>query len=129
MAGMDGETAPPYLKLRGLIAAKILQGNYKDGDMLPSLRSFAHEHGANPLTVAKAYQSFQEDGLVVVKRGIGLFLAEGATERLLVSERERFLTYYWPGINAMIDRLGLDREELFAQTLRSSCVAKAPIAA
>lgn len=105
---------PPYLKLRGMIADMILSGNYKDGDMLPSLRSFAQQHGANPLTVAKAYQSFQEDGLVVVKRGIGLFLAEGATEKLLVSEREHFLTTYWPKIEAVIERLGLDRETLLA---------------
>ena len=126
---MDGEAAPPYLKLRAMIAGMILAGNYKDGDMLPSLRSFAHEHGANPLTVAKAYQSFQEDGLVVVKRGIGLFLAEGATERLLVSQREQFLKYYWPKINAMIDRLGLDREELLALPVPRSDGGKASIAA
>jgi len=126
---MDEDATPPYLKLRAMIASMILAGNYKDGDMLPSLRSFAHEHGANPLTVAKAYQSFQEDGLVVVKRGIGLFLAEGATKRLLVSQREQFLKCYWPKINAMIDRLGLDREKLLAQPVPTSDGGKASIAA
>lgn len=117
---MDGEAGPPYLKLRALIAGMILSGDYKDGDMLPSLRSFATEHGANPLTVAKAYQSFQEDGLIVVKRGIGLFLAEGATERLLKSERQRFLDFYWPKITKMIDRLGISREELIAHAACSN---------
>lgn len=126
---MDEDIGPPYLRLRALISAMILSGNYKDGDMLPSLRSFASEHGANPLTVAKAYQSFQEDGLVIVKRGIGLFLAEGATARLLISERERFLSFYWPRINGMIERLGLDREELLAQAPVSLSGCKAPIAA
>lgn len=127
---MEEDIGPPYLRLRGVISAMILSGNYKDGDMLPSLRSFASKHGANPLTVAKAYQSFQEDGLVVVKRGIGLFLAEGATARLLVSERERFLSLYWPRINGMIERLGLDRQELLAQAAVSvSGGCKAPIAA
>lgn len=111
---MNEDVAPPYLKLRAMIAAMILSGDYKDGDMLPSLRSFASAHGANPLTVAKAYQSFQEDGLVVVKRGIGLFLAEGATERLLKSERQQFLNCYWPKITKMIARLGISREELIA---------------
>lgn len=118
---------PPYLRLRAMIAGMILNGNYKDGDMLPSLRSFAQQHGANPLTVAKAYQSFQEDGLVVVKRGIGLFLAEGATEKLLISEREHFLNIYWPKITAMIERLGLDREALL--TTSSPGSGKASVAA
>lgn len=86
--------------------------------MLPSLRSFACEQEANPLTVAKAYQSFQEEGLVVVKRGIGMFLVEGATQKLLISERQRFLETYWPRIQAMIDLLGLDTEELLSRTER-----------
>lgn len=120
---------PAYLKLRGLIAGMILGGNYKDGDMLPSLRTFAQKHGANPLTVAKAYQSFQEEGLVIVKRGIGLFLAEGATEKLLVSERDHFLSCYWPKITAMIDRLGLDRDELLTEAGKSLGSGKASIAA
>jgi len=59
---MDTEAGPPYLRLRAMIAAMILQGNYKDGDMLPSLRSFAHEHGANPLTVAKHIRAFRKMG-------------------------------------------------------------------
>ncbi len=126
---MNGEAVPAYLKLRAMIAGMILNGNYKDGDMLPSLRSFAQTHGANPLTVAKAYQVFQEDGLVIVKRGIGLFLAEGATERLLVTEREHFLNIYWPKINAMIDRLGLDREALLNDSRKSSCANKTSVAA
>jgi GntR family transcriptional regulator len=126
---MDEEAIPPYLKLRASIAAMILTGRYQDGDMLPSLRSFAQQHGANPLTVAKAYQSFQEEGLVVVKRGIGLFLAEGATARLLVIERERFLSTYWPKISAMIDRLGLDREELLARACAASAARKTSVAA
>ena len=77
-----------------------------------SVRAFAAEHGVNPLTVAKAYQSFQDDGLFIVRRGVGLFLAEGATARLLVSERKMFLEEYWPRISAMIRRLGLDPAEL-----------------
>ena len=109
---MEGDGSPAYLRFRALIAAMILEGNYQDGDMLPSLRSFATKHDANPLTVAKAYQSFQDEGLIVVKRGIGLFLTEGATEKLLISERQRFLDCYWPRIRAMIDRLGLDPQEL-----------------
>lgn len=120
---------PAYLRLRAMIAGKILSGNYKDGDMLPSLRSIAHDHGANPLTVAKAYQSFQDDGLVVVKRGVGLFLAEGATERLLISEREHFLSCYWPKISAMIDRLGLDRADLMAKPAARSSGDETSVAA
>src|SRR3546814_7688600 len=76
-AVMDGNNKPVYLRLREIISASILEGEYRDGDMLPSVRAFAAQQGANPLTVAKAYQSFQDDGLVIVKRGVGMLVAEG----------------------------------------------------
>jgi GntR family transcriptional regulator len=67
---MKNDVKPVYLKLRDVIAAAILDGNYKEGQMLPSVRAFAADQGANPLTVAKAYQLFQDSGLVDVKRAL-----------------------------------------------------------
>ena len=104
---------PVYVRLRETIADAILAGKYGDGDSLPSVRAFAAEQGANPLTVAKAYQLFQEEGLVVVKRGVGMFVANGANKRLLDRERRAFLDEEWPRIRQVIDRLRIDPAELF----------------
>ena len=111
------EERPVYLRLRDRIAAMILDGTVSDGDPLPSVRSLAAEHGANPLTVAKAYQAFQDEGLVVVKRGVGMFVAEGATARLKNTERTEFLEQRWPAISAHMRRLGLDVEDLVERAL------------
>ncbi len=109
-----GETSdlPVYLRLRGLLAASILEGQYDEGSQLPSVRAFAAEHGANPLTVAKAYQSLQDDGYVAVRRGVGMFVADGAIARLRHDERNRFLTKSWPRIRAHMDRLGIELRTL-----------------
>jgi len=104
--------APVYLRLRGLLAASILGGDYAEGDQLPSVRAFAVEQGANPLTVAKAYQALQDEGYVSVRRGVGMFVAPGAIERLRVDERDRFLHHVWPRIRAHIERLGIDTHDL-----------------
>jgi GntR family transcriptional regulator len=103
---------PVYVRLREIIANAILSGKYRDGDPLPSVRAFAAEEQANPLTVAKAYQGFQDEGLVVVKRGVGLFVAEGARDRLKASERDRFLTEEWPEIRERMARLGIEPAQL-----------------
>ena len=113
---MINDDRPVYLRLRDTIAASILDGKVGDGDPLPSVRSLAAQHGANPLTVAKAYQTFQDEGLVVVKRGVGMFVAEGATARLLAAERKEFLEQRWPVIAEHIRRLGLDAEDLVERT-------------
>ncbi|WP_374282543.1 GntR family transcriptional regulator [Novosphingobium sp.] len=111
---MSNASKPVYLKLRDLIAAAIIDGTYPEGAMLPSVRAFAADQGANPLTVAKAYQQFQLDGLVEVQRGVGMFVARGAADRLRRSEREAFLAVEWPAIRARIDRLGIAPADLLA---------------
>jgi GntR family transcriptional regulator len=103
---------PVYLKLRDKIAAAIIDGTYPEGTMLPSVRAFAADQGANPLTVAKAYQQFQLDGLVEVQRGVGMFVARGAAERLRQSERAIFLAEEWPVIAKRMDRLGIALPDL-----------------
>jgi len=103
---------PVYVRLREVIADAILAGKYTDGDPLPSVRALAAEEQANPLTVAKAYQGFQDEGLIVVKRGVGMFVAPGARARLGESERSRFLEEEWPEIRARMKRLGINPAEL-----------------
>lgn len=115
MTANESAEVPVYLKLRGLLAASILEGNFREGEQLPSVRAFAASHGANPLTVAKAYQALQDDGYVAVRRGVGMFVAEGAIERLRIHERELFLTRIWPRMRAHIERLGIDLAELVAR--------------
>src|SRR5438046_9177103 len=99
---------PVYVRRRETIADALLAGKFSDGDPLPSVRALAAEEQANPLTVAKAYQGFQDEGLIVVKRGVGMFVAPGARARLSESERTRFLKEEWPEIRARMRRLGID---------------------
>lgn len=109
------QSRPVYLKLRDQIAAAIIQGDYPEGAMLPSVRALAAEQGANPLTVAKAYQQFQNDGLVEVQRGVGMYVVKGAAELLRKRERDVFLREEWPEIRARMARLGLKPADLVEQ--------------
>jgi GntR family transcriptional regulator len=106
------DNRPVYLRLRDEIAAGIIDGRYGEGQMLPSVRAFAAEQGANPLTVAKAYQQFQADGLIRVQRGVGMFVREGAAEHLRAAERSHFLEEEWPQIRDRMARLGIDPAEV-----------------
>jgi GntR family transcriptional regulator len=112
MTALANDDSPVYIRLRGTIAAGILRGDYQAGDQLPSVRALAAEHGANPLTVAKAYQSFQDAGYVEVRRGVGMFVLPDAAERLRAAEREAFVEHQWPRIRDHIRLIGLDLNEL-----------------
>ena len=108
---------PVYVRIREVIADAILAGRFGDGDPLPSVRALAAEEGANPLTVAKAYQGFQDDGLIVVKRGVGMFVAPGARARLRSAERDQFIQAEWPAIRARMAQLGIDPAHLLSGEL------------
>ena len=112
---MSQPSRPVYLKLRDLIAAAIIEGRYAEGEMLPSVRAFAAEQGANPLTVAKAYAQFQADGLIEVQRGVGMFVVPGAAEKLRQAERAAFLAEEWPELRARMKRLNIEPGDLMSE--------------
>ncbi len=117
MTALSNDDSPVYIKLRGTISAAILRGDYRAGDQLPSVRALAAEHGANPLTVAKAYQSFQDDGYVEVRRGVGMFVLPGAADKLRVAERDYFVKNTWPRVAEHINLLGLNAADLLERDL------------
>jgi GntR family transcriptional regulator len=94
------------------MVAMILDGVLAEGDPLPSVRNVAAEYRVNPLTVLKAYQQLVDEQLVEKRRGIGMFVRDGARGLLLAGERQRFLAEEWPRVRATIERLGLGPEEL-----------------
>jgi GntR family transcriptional regulator len=106
------DNQPIYLQLRDRVVAMILDGILKEGDPLPSVRTVSADYRLNPLTVLKAYQELVDEGLVEARRGLGMFVNNGARNLLLKAERQKFLKEDWPRIRETILRLGLNPEEL-----------------
>ncbi|NCO19058.1 MAG: GntR family transcriptional regulator [Gammaproteobacteria bacterium] len=112
MARHWDDNQPIYWQLRQQTVAAILDGTLREGDAVPSVRQVAVDFQINPLTVSKAYQSLVDDELVEKRRGVGMFVTEGARNRLLATEREKFLQQEWPRIAERITQLGLDLHDL-----------------
>jgi GntR family transcriptional regulator len=106
------DSQPIYRQLRDRVVAMILDGVLREGDPLPSVRNVAADYRVNPLTVLKGYQQLVDEELVEKKRGLGMFVKEGARKMLLEGERQKFLDEQWPRVYATIQRLGLKPEEL-----------------
>ena len=108
------DSTPIYRQLRDRVVAMILDGVLKQGDPLPSVRQVAGDFQINPITVSKAYQELVDENLVEKRRGLGMYVTDGARDALLKSERERFLREEWPTLSARLDRLGLSLKEPMA---------------
>lgn len=104
--------APIYRQLKERVIAMMLDGVLKPGDALPSVRQVAAEYQLNPITVSRAYQELADEALVEKRRGLGMYVTEEASKKLMVNERERFLREEWPLVLERIQRLGLSLEQL-----------------
>jgi GntR family transcriptional regulator len=112
------DSQPIYWQLKERTVAMILDGTLSEGEALPSVRTVASEFQLNPITVSKSYQALVDDGLVEKRRGLGMFVREGAHKNLVTSERNKFLNNEWPAMLSRINQLGLSVEDLLKAALK-----------
>lgn len=103
---------PIWKQIKDKLQSAIMDGTYKEGDAIPSVRGLALELKVNPLTISRAFQELSDEGLIEKRRGLGMYVAPNVTENLLARERENFLNNEWPEIKKRILALGLDENEL-----------------
>ena len=106
------DSQPIYWQLKERTIAMILDGTLEEGVALPSVRTVASDFQLNPITVSKSYQTLVDEELVEKRRGLGMFVREGARQKLTESEREKFLSEEWPAMVIRIRQLGLDINNL-----------------
>ena len=117
MSTQWNDSQPIYWQLKERTVAMILDGTLGEGEALPSVRTVASEFQLNPITVSKSYQALVDEGLVEKRRGLGMFVCEGAFKKLVTSERDKFLNEEWPATLNRVSQLGLDIKELLKLAL------------
>ena len=117
MATHWNDSQPIYWQLKERTVAMILDGTLGEGEALPSVRTVASEFQLNPITVSKSYQALVDEDLVEKRRGLGMFVCKGAHKKLVVSERDKFLSEEWHATLHRISQLGLSFKKLLNQAL------------
>ena len=101
-----------YLQIADQIRERILRGEWRTGERIPSIRELAVELGVNPNTVTKSYQKLLERELISNQRGRGYFVSENAAERALNEMKEEFMRDELPRIIGAMRLLGIGMEEI-----------------
>ena len=99
---------PIYLQIADRLCERILSGELKGDDRIPSVREAGAEIGVNPNTMMRTYDTLLGDEILYNKRGIGYFVAPDARKKVLSSQRESFLREELPVIRRRMELLGLD---------------------
>ena len=104
---------PIYLQIREKIEDQIVDNQLKEGEQAPSTTQLVNFYKINHATVSKGVNQLVEEGILYKKRGIGMFVAEGAREKLIQKRKEAFLDHYVVGLVQEADKLGITDQELF----------------
>jgi DNA-binding transcriptional regulator YhcF (GntR family) len=116
--------APIFSQVADRLAEEIAEGALAEGDRVPSSNELAAFYRINPATAAKGINVLADDGLLEKRRGIGMFVAAGARERLLGARRHSFVERYIVPLVAEAGRLGIDPDELVVLIRESSHVQR-----
>jgi DNA-binding transcriptional regulator YhcF (GntR family) len=101
-----------YLQIAEQVCDRILQGEWNDGDRIPSIRELAVNLGVNPNTVTRSYQSLLDRQIIENRRGIGYFVTNNARVNILKERREEFIREDLPGMFRTMQLLDISIEEI-----------------
>ena len=101
-----------YLQIADQIRERILRGEWKAGQRIPSIRELAVELGVNPNTVTRSYQKLLERELITNQRGRGYFVGESAADRALDAMRDEFMRDELPKIIRTMRLLGIRVDDI-----------------
>ncbi|HXL87595.1 MAG TPA: GntR family transcriptional regulator [Streptosporangiaceae bacterium] len=121
MAGLD-EGTPLFAQIAGRLAEEIADGGLAEGERVPSSNEMAAYYRINPATAAKGISMLADEGLLEKRRGIGMFVAVGARQRLLEQRRKQFTERHIEPMITEASRLGIDADELTELIRKSSSI-------
>ncbi|QBD76858.1 GntR family transcriptional regulator [Ktedonosporobacter rubrisoli] len=122
MGYLIDDSRPIFVQIAERIESDIIEGGLPEGTQVPSTNQFAAFYQINPATAAKGVNLLVDQGILYKKRGIGMFVAEGAREQLLEKRREQFFEQYVVTMIREAAKLGISTEQLTEMVRRGEKV-------
>jgi len=103
---------PIFMQIRELIEDQIVNDQLEEGDQAPSTNQMVQFYKVNHVTVSKGVTQLVDAGILYKKRGVGMFVAEGAKEKVMQKRREAFLEDYIVRLVREADKLQISEKEI-----------------
>jgi len=111
MSLLDGD-GPIFAQIAAELANQIADGVVGEGERVASSNELAAFYRVNPATAARSLTVLADEGLVEKRRGVGMFVAKDARDRLVHARRQRFAERYVRPLVVEAARLGIEMDEL-----------------
>lgn len=104
-----------YLQISDALCERILSGELKSEDRIPSVREYGADVGVNPNTVMRTYEKLTQEEIIYNKRGIGYFVSPDAREKVLEAKRKEFFENDLPSFRRKMELLGINPVALLSE--------------
>jgi len=106
------DSKPIFIQIAENIEDEIVRGRLKEGEQVPSTNQFAAHYQINPATAAKGINLLVDQGILFKKRGIGMFVVEGAKKELLEKKKNQFFEEFIENMLKEAQKLSISSEEV-----------------
>lgn len=103
---------PIYLQIAEEVENGILSGAFQEETQVPSTTEISVGYKINPATVLKGMGKLVDNGILYKKRGVGMFVKEGAVEQILGERRQRFYEGFVKNLLSEAEKLRISKQEL-----------------
>ncbi|MBR7554076.1 GntR family transcriptional regulator [Allobacillus sp. GCM10007491] len=108
------EGKPIFQQVRERIEDQIVNNQLKEGDQAPSTNQLVQFYEINHVTVAKGVNQLVDEGILFKKRGVGMFVAEGAKSKLVQKRRDAFMDNYVSPMVQEAEKLAIEEKEILS---------------
>jgi GntR family transcriptional regulator len=106
------DNRPIFIQIKERIEDQIVNDQLQEHDQIPSTTQLVKFYKINHLTIAKGINLLVDAGIIYKKRGVGMFVAEGAKPLLLEQRREGFMDQYMLPLIQEAEKLGISEGEI-----------------
>lgn len=115
MISQDMQKGNIFLQIGELIKERILIGEYKPDDKIPSVRDLAIEMEVNPNTAMRAYERLQMQSIIYPKRGMGFYVEKKAPQIIKQERRDAFKHEVLPTLFKNMEQLEISWDQVEEQ--------------
>ncbi|SDR09367.1 DNA-binding transcriptional regulator YhcF, GntR family [Virgibacillus subterraneus] len=112
------ETKPIFLQIKEQLEDSVINESVKPGERVPSTNEFAGYYQINPATAAKGINELVNEGILVKRRGVGMFVTEHAKTILIKKRKKTFYENYMLPLKNEANKLNISKEELLEMVER-----------
>lgn len=112
MGLLTDDGRPIFLQIAEKIEDDIIEGRLAEESQVPSTNQFAAFYQINPATAAKGVNQLVDQEILYKKRGIGMFVKEGARSILIEKRKEQFYEQYVITMVREAGKLGITPQQL-----------------